>query len=87
MSGMFWKQKYLWSMSLFKMAHNDGNKKRSGLKAESLSTAKNLQKVIQFQIAPNPLCFLLRVISRICLIISLNKNNLKINHFLFGFIR
>jgi hypothetical protein len=40
---------------------NGGNKKRSGLEAESLSTSKNLQKVIPFQIALDPLCFLLRV--------------------------
>lgn len=45
----------------FSIAGNGGNKKRSGLEAESLSTAKNLQKVIPFQIAPYPLCFLLRV--------------------------
>ena len=86
MAGML-IQSLIFSEGCLSITPNDGNKKRSGLKAESLSTAKNLQKVIQFQIAPNPLCFLLRVISRICLIISLNKNNLKINHFLFGFIR
>ena len=44
---------------------NGGNKKRSGLEAESLSTAKNFQKVIPFQITPNQLCFLLRVIASV----------------------
>ena len=45
----------------FKLTHNGGNKKRSGLEAESLLTAKHLQKVTPFQIAPHQLCFLLRV--------------------------
>ena len=37
--------------------HNGGNKKRSGLEAENLSTAKHLQKVILFQFATGPALF------------------------------